>query len=359
MRVALFINTLHKGGAERLVKDLAVELEQVPGIVPVIIVAKKEGALSSAFDNRDMEVHSLNVHVSPASVPRAFQKFSRIVKKFEIDLVHSHLPFAHVISRSACALLGIPHVSTYHNVSQHKRLPKRILECSTERLSERTICVSEGVRQSYPKNKNMEVVYNALDVNGFYSDVITANISHLESQFSDDKLILLNVARCVEQKRQKDIIESMVMLKDTDIHLIIVGDGPKRELLESQVVKKGLEDMVTITGFVESIEPYFAFADVFISASENEGLPTTHIEAMAAKLPIISTDIPGVSEVVEPGETGYLCPVDSPSELAENILNMRNANLTKLGEKGHQRAKNKFSIQKITEQHVDIYESLV
>lgn len=358
MKVALFINTFQRGGAERLVLDLAIELTQIDDIEPVIIAADVDGDLGDEFKKADIEIRPLNIDVSLANIPIGIVRFYKAVSNGDIDVLHSHLPFSHIVSRVVCTWIDIPHIATYHNVSQHKSNLKWLVEVATGRLSKRVICVSEGVRQSYPNSKKMEVIYNGLDVEKFNTDVSKIDRSDLEVSIPENTLILLNVARCVEQKQQQDLVEAFKLLNQEDIHLFLVGDGPKREFLEKKVKRYGLSDKITVTGFVEAVEPYYSIADVFISSSKSEGLPTTHIEAMAAKLPIISTDIPGVSEIVKPKVTGYLCPVNSPSELATAIEKIQGANIESIGQKGYEYAIDKFTIQKMAEEHAVIYKKI-
>lgn len=354
MKIALFVNDLQMGGAERLVKDLSMELNN-SGINPIIIVGNNKGGLRTNFEDAQIPVHSLHVEISSAGIPESIRKLSSILSDIEPDLVHSHLPFSHVVSRFACALQSIRHVSTYHNVRGHKTLPKRLAERSTRPLSDRTICVSDGVRRSYPGSTNMDVIYNAIDVARFNKRVSACSRPTLPTEAEAASKVFLNVARCVEQKRQKDLIRAISHMNSDDVHLVIVGDGPRREELEKLVNNKGIGERVSIMGYVEDIEPYYKIADVFISASSNEGLPTTHIEAMAARLPIISTQIPGVTEIVEHGENGLLCSVKAPEELADAMELIQADKARSLGEKGFNIAKSKFSLDEIASQHYRLY----
>ena len=354
---AFLINDLQNGGAERLVKDISIKMKKYDDIDPIVILANDIGELKPELEASDVELTSLDVDVSTTSIPSGVRALSATLQERDVDLVHSHLSFSHVIGRLACARRSVPHVATYHNVREHKTLPKRLAERTTRPLSKRIICVSEGVRQSYSNTKNMEVIYNAIDVEAFNERVAEADTTELELELSDDTTILLNVARCVEQKRQQDLIEAMGYLAHDDVHLFIVGDGPRRSSLQALVNEKGLSDRVTITGYVEAVEPYYAIADVFVSSSSMEGLPTTHIEAMAAELPIMSTDIPGVREIIEEGTNGFLSAVGEPRMLSSRIESVIEEGHS-FGKHGYERARSQFSIQSITEQHVRLYRTI-
>lgn len=354
MRPALFINDLRSGGAERLVKDLAVELARLDDVDPIVVVAADLGGFRAEIEGAGVAVHSLDVPVTTTGLPAGAAALVRFIRAESPDVVHSHLPYAHVVGRLAGLCTGTPHVSTYHNVREHKTFPRRLAERVTEPLSERVVCVSEGVRHSYGGGDRRVVIPNAIDVADFERRVAEANTDGIDSHDGDDT-VLLNVARCVEQKRQRDLIDAMGELRDESVHLYVVGDGPLREDLERAVSAADLDTSVTVTGFVDSVPPYFAVADAFISASSNEGLPTTHIEAMAARLGIVSTRIPGVTELVDDGTNGYLYPVGETSDLADAIRKLDSPAASAFGDRGHERARSEYSLERVTRDHHDLY----
>lgn len=358
MRPALFINDLRSGGAERLVADLAVEFDSLDDVDPVVVVAQDLDGFREEIESAGVEFRSLDVPVTTAGIPAGVLALTGLLRTESIDVVHSHLPYAHVVGRSACLLTGTPHVSTYHNVRDHKTLPRRLVEQATELLSNRVVCVSEGVRQSYGGGDRRVVIPNAIDVRAFEDRIAGADTTGVD-RHEDGETVLLNVARCVEQKRQADLIEAMDVLRTEPIHLYIVGDGPLLEELDRMVHATGLEDAVTITGFVDSVAPYYAAADAFVSASSNEGLPTTHIEAMAARLGIVSTRIPGVTELVTDGENGYLCPVGDTDALADAMRAIGSSAAEEFGDKGYEVARSDYSLERVTRDHYDLYAELL
>ena len=359
MKPGLLINDLRNGGAERLVVDLAVELNERDGIAPTVLVANGTGELLSTLNASGVPVRSLDVEISTLTVPRAARALSKLLAASDIELVHSHLSYSHVVGRLACARQGIPHVSTYHNVREHKTPLKRAAERTTRALSDRIVCVSEGVRQSYTTTADMVVIYNGIDPETFRERVTAADTSGLLPTGSSDTTVFLNVARCVEQKRQTDLVEAVAELDATDLHLFIVGDGPRRASLEKRVSDRGLSDRITVTGYVDRIEPYYAIADVFVSSSSREGLPSTHLEAKAAGLPIISTAIPGVTELVEHETDGYLCEVGEPSEIAAYMGTLCETDPRELGKRGFEAVTAEFSLTTIATDHAELYRSVI
>lgn len=359
MKLGLLINDLRNGGAERLVADLAVELNEREGIDPAVLVVNRNGEFVSTLETSGIPVRSLDVEVSTPTIPRGVRALSKLLATGDIELVHSHLSYSHVVGRLACARQSIPHVSTYHNVCDHKTPLKRAAERTTRPLSDRIVCVSEGVRQSYTTTDDMVVIYNGIDHRAFRERVTAADTSGLLPAGSTDTTVFLNVARCVEQKRQTDLVDAVAELDATDLHLFIVGDGPRRASLEERVSDKGLSDQITVAGYVDRIEPYYAVADAFVSSSSREGLPSTHLEAKAAGLPIISTEIPGVRELVEHETDGYLCRVGKPSEIAAYMRTIHDTDPYELGKRGFEAVTAEFSLTTIATDHAELYRNLI
>jgi glycosyltransferase involved in cell wall biosynthesis len=123
-----------------------------------------------------------------------------------------------------------------------------------------------------------------------------------------------------EQKRQHDLLEAFSLL-DVEhrqhAHVVLVGDGPDERRLKATVRLLGLDGTVTFAGFQRDPLPWLAAADIFVLASASEGLPGVVIEAMAAMVPCVVTDIPGNNELVYDRHTGLLVPVGQPKKMAE------------------------------------------
>jgi|AntRauMinimDraft_4_1070384.scaffolds.fasta_scaffold05080_2 glycosyltransferase involved in cell wall biosynthesis len=356
MKPCFLLNEFNRGGAERLVLDVATELSTFDGISPVVVVGNDNGELRSEFDCRNFPTHSLDVDITVSSIQHSIRKFSSLLNVIEPDIVHSHLPFSHIVGRISAWSQSIPSVSTYHNVSAHKTIPKRLAEITTSPLGKRIICVSQGVADSYHSIRQKEVIYNGICVDDFASTIKSVDPADIDD--AKGKTVFLNVARCVHQKRQQDLIDAMNHLDSDQNHLIIVGSGPLKQELVQQAEQQGLSGCISITGYVEDIEPYFAAADIFISSSVKEGLPTTHLEAMASQLPIVSTNIPGVNEIVEQGTNGYLVPPKQPQQLAEK-MELLNSSPEQLGTNGLAIVKDRFSIKAVSAQHHQLYSDIL
>lgn len=307
--------------------------------------------------------------------PRAIRRVAAFLQNGAFDLLHVHSPlYVHVIGRLASAVSGPAHVvGTYHNQRDNFHTTMRVLERVTRPLSSVNVGVSQSVERSFSGRAKLYepgetanrtcTIYNGIDIAAFAERVESADTRSLSAQFDiDDDLVFLNVGRYSTQKSQDDLIRAMANVVDVipNVQLFIVGWGPREQEMRRLVRARNLEGHVSITGKVSSVEKYYAAADVFTLSSMWEGLPIALLEAMAAGLPVIATDVSGVREVVQEGETGRLVSPDSPDEFATEMVEMASGpDREEYGMNGYQRAVKWFDIKRTSELYLSLYLSLL
>ena len=158
---------------------------------------------------------------------------------------------------------------------------------------------------------------------------------------------LLSIGRLTAQKGQLLLLEAMARLRDGGIHahLILAGDGELRQALEQAIRDHGLEDRVTITGWIAEpqVRQLLSTARVLVQPSFAEGLPVVVMEAFAMRRPVIATYVAGVPELVRPGENGWLVPAGNVAELTAAMiaaLDTSDEELDRMGRSGEQRVRN-------------------
>ncbi|MEO5339197.1 MAG: glycosyltransferase family 4 protein [Magnetococcus sp. MYC-9] len=132
-----------------------------------------------------------------------------------------------------------------------------------------------------------------------------------------DRLLIGIIATLRSWKGHAHLLEAVAALQRNDIHLLIVGDGPQRNNLEQQIQALQLEACVTMTGNREDVVPWLQACDLFVLPSyANEGVPQALMQAMACGVPVISTPVGSIEEIVQHGVTGLLVPPRDPAALA-------------------------------------------
>ena len=143
--------------------------------------------------------------------------------------------------------------------------------------------------------------------------------------FENERFSIVSVGRLAEQKGYQYLIEAIALVKDQirNIKVYILGEGEDKNELLTQRDSLGLSNQIEFLGLVpqDQVPAILTKCDLFVLASLWEGLPTVVLEAMAVKVPVIATEIPGTNELVQDGITGWLVPPKDPKSLAQAIFN--------------------------------------
>ena len=135
--------------------------------------------------------------------------------------------------------------------------------------------------------------------------------------------MLLCVGRLSQEKGHADLIGAISILRRSDpklkFKLLLVGDGPERQSLERAISALGVNDQVRLAGQVSDVAPYYAIADLIAMPSHSEGSPNVLLEAMAAGVPVVATNVGGVPEIATAEENALLVPARDPIHFAEAL----------------------------------------
>lgn len=191
----------------------------------------------------------------------------------------------------------------------------------------------------YVSPNKVSFIYNGVP------DVISAYRSRQKS----DVMEFCCVASISNRKGQHFIIDALKRFPKDDmpkVHFTLVGDGPDRQELYNDVILFGLDDYITFAGISQNVDEYLANSDAYILPSEDEGLPMAIIEAMRASLPIVSTPVGGIPEMVEQGKNGLL--IQPCSKDVYNLLNhLNDYNWNEMGKQARLTFENKFTTEKM------------
>lgn len=175
----------------------------------------------------------------------------------------------------------------------------------------------------------------------------------------------ISVGRLAPQKGYEFLLRSIhhiysnPMTESLGIRLVILGDGELREPLEKLSEDLGISTYVNFTGYREDALALISSSDLFISSSIWEGLPTVVLEAMALKVPVVATRIPGTDELIHNRETGLLAQPKNPVALADAIVEMLSDNKLrfKIAENAYTKAQ-EFSMKRIKSTYLEVYKQI-
>lgn len=240
------------------------------------------------------------------------------------DIIHSQCELSTFrMARYIANALNIPIVHTYHTVyedythyfSPNKKLGKKIASLFTRRALSHVDCVivpTEKVKSllvGYGVDKEIHVIPTGIDLNKFSINLGLDERKKLMEEIGipSNRHVLINVSRLAKEKNIEEILLFVSRLRDDNIVLLIVGDGPHREYLESYRDRLGISDRIFFTGAVPpgDVPTYYKLGHVFVSASNSETQGLTYVEALASGIPALCREDPCIKGVVRDGFNGW------------------------------------------------------
>ena len=267
------------------------------------------------------------------SVTRMFLRLISIFKKEKYEVIFSaedHLNivviFAKIFSNSSSLISASSRVTpydTYSNTLFSKRWILKQLAKLTMKKADVLSCVSKDMVTQYQaifNNSPHQCIYNIVD-DPISREKMLETVNHKWFQSNQHSVIIAS-GKLAQWKGFEDLIRAMpIILKEKNVRLIILGDGPLRSHLEEIINGLNLNSFIDLLGYVENPLKYYKNSDVFVLSSYVEGLPNVLVEAMMCGCTPVSTDCPtGPREVLKDGKYGYLVPTHSPEELAYAVI---------------------------------------
>lgn len=296
-------------------------------------------------------------------------KLAGLINSGEFDIVHTHGVRANLLGRLAARQAGKKKViTTVHSLLERdyqgiiSRYVNNLAERSTRSLTGHFIAVSQGLKNSLVAGgipaKSITVIHNGILLDEV-SPSDAAEIAIKEKLSIKDEALVGIVARLHAVKGHRYFIEAArdVLLQRPETRFLIVGDGPYRPVLEKLTASMGINDKITFTGFVEDVYTIMAALDLLVISSLWEGFGLTAIEAMTLGVPVVATEVGGLPEVVQHGETGLLVPPANAAALAKNMVWMLDhpREARKMALKGGDIVRRKFTAGEMARRTVDLY----
>jgi len=288
----------------------------------------------------------------------------RVIRTGSIRLIHAHEFYMGVIGAVVSRLTGIPLVVTIHGKNYYPdRMRRRLMFRMTAMQASGFVMVSDELKRfvcaitGVPRD-DVLVIHNGVE-SGQSGGVSPAADLRVQAGIPPNASVIGTVGALFPVKGQRYLIEAfrMVRARMATAHLVILGEGQEREVLEQEARRLGVQDSVHLLGFRDDVPAMLPQMDVFTLPSLSEGLPLALLEAMAAKRPVVVTQVGGMPEVVEDGKTGLLVPPGDAKALATQLLRiLENPGLaTQLGEAGRDTVCDRFSHIAMLGKYQEIY----
>ncbi len=320
-------------------------------------------------------IRGLQREIAPLRDTLTFWRLLRFIRRGGYQIVHTHISKAGVLGRLAAAASGVPVIlHTYHgDVFQSYFSPFRsrlllTFEQVAAAVSDRLIEVSRAtlkrhVAYGVARPGRFVVIPNGIDLTPFDRPAPDACEARARLGLPLKAPVVGTVAMLVPVKRIDVLLIAMetVLRKLPDAALVIVGDGNQRTLLEGRAGVPSLCGRVRFLGLRDDVPALMSAFDALVLSSDEEGCPTSPIEAMAAGRPVVATDVGGVSEVVKHAENGLLVPRRDPDRLADAILSLLQSpdRARTMGLRGRQIAQERFDVRQMVAQVDALYRELL
>lgn len=304
-----------------------------------VLVCKSQGHFTDAATEVGVDCHyvaELERAVSPVSDFKAFFKLYKLFRELRPDVVHTHSSKTGVLGRIAAKLAGVPAVvHTVHGfpfdaaASVAQRRFYVALEWISARFCDAMILLKRadleltktllGVRL-----KKLHLIPNGVCLDTFrpVPHAIRAARKKEILGCDSEEVSIAMTGRLWEQKNPECFVHAAINLLNAgavNVGFYLIGDGPLRDSLQEIIDGSGFASRVKILGWRNDVTTLLQVMDVFVLPSRWEGLPLAILEAMSVGLPVVASNIPGNTDLVQDGVTGYLFPGEDPNALASKL----------------------------------------
>lgn len=362
IRLVQIVYGLGVGGMEKVVLDLCRHLDPSRYEIAVYCTHMK-GPLGEELEALGFPVFHEPVRRRADHWLRPARIF-RFLRKRRPDVVHTHNVAAFLDSALPARVAGVPAlVHTDHSKRYPERRRYMVAERWLSRLADVFCAVSNDTRRDLVRfekipESRIEVVYNGCDLSSVPGAADRREVR--ASLGLDDDTPVLGMASRLEWQKGHDLLVAampLILARIPSAHAVILGSGSKDREIRDQIRALGLEGKIHMTGVRTDVTRFMAAFDLFVMTSNFEGLPIAALEAMAMSLPIVSTAVGGVPELVEDGVTGRLFEGRDPARLAEEVVRVLSdrATLRRMGEAARRRYEQRFRVASMVNAYDEIY----
>lgn len=356
MKKLVFLSSTYKigGGGEISLIDI---INKLNSEYEVFCVCRKKGELSNILDRLEIKKIFCGTRWS-RKVKNMFSNYTRLyylylkLKAISPDLIYSNSSVGNQFSVRLSTMLKIPNITHVRDIFEQSKKDKYLFK-NTMQLIANSGTVANLLRVY---NKNVEVIYNGVDKNRFhplleeYKDEVKRNLN------LSGKFLVGNVSTLTYKKGYFDMVRvAEELAKDfPDVIFLVVGrpkDGQEEELeeLKREIESKGVDDKFIFLGFIKDISKIIASLDILLFPTHYEAFGRVIIEAMACKVPVVTTYSGGPEEVISDGKDGFLFEVSDIEGMVFAIRRLyKDKKLySRIADKGYEKFLNNFTFARM------------
>lgn len=357
MKILYLNNSVHLGGDTKCILQLSKEFKNMGNEV---FVASNGGIMENEFKKNGICHFNIGdvEDKSPINILFIAKQIRRILKKYQIDIIHSHHRMTTLIAKLSAKGLKTRIIHTQHLCIEDKFFLTNLALRNINIVSVSKEAKKILVEKSNIKEEKITTIYNAIDTSTKSNKVDETLISLKK----DGYFIVGQVSRIIDYKGIYDFVDiaEKVISQNENIRFVFIGDGRERKKMQDYIEKKGLKDKVFLLGSKSNVIDHLKFLDLFILCSYVEGLPLTPIEAFSQKIPVIGTNIGGTNEEIKDGVNGYLINKKDIDRFKEKIIYLydNKDKLSELGNEAYNTYLYNFNMEKYIQEHKRVYKGI-
>ena len=346
IKIAHVITGLDVGGAERMVLDLISELESEPLVDAHLISVSNYNEMLTQYQDLSKKVVTLSVSFNPLYFLKGVRKLILYTKKHDIKILHAHM--FHALFISVFCKLFVPHlkiVFTSHSFMGFSR-PRELFIKITKVFRSADVLFS-GRQHPKMNARNSVIIHNGVPI----ADDLTYPIN-----YSPEIIRFIFVGRLAVEKNPEALLDAFSKAKSKHMELWFLGDGPLRPKLEEQIQHLGLASRVRLLGRHMNVKEFMSKTSCLVMSSIYEGLPMVVLEAGSIGLPVLSTPVGCVPDVLD-SNCGLIANIEDFPEMLDKIAN----NYQEMADRGkllRLKICAEYSIANMVDSHIQLYKKI-
>ncbi len=343
IRIAHIVGNLETGGMQSVVVEIMRKLDR-ERFDPFLLHFRGPNHFATEIADSGWECHRVGMNRNYKW--RHLQRLGTFLRSQNVDIVHTHSHFANFAGRVGAVMGCVPRtIVHYQNTYEHRlddqfRAMEEFLAPNTDLILACSHGVDEFLKQNFQLGDTpVEILPNAVHLAPFEEARANREEHRQRNDVQDDVFHIVHTARLEPHKHPERLVEALYLSQITEGKSLgnwrasFIGGGSQEDQLrrliaelDEKAIAQGAEPIsprIRFAGWTKEIESWLAAADVFVLVSENEGLPLSLVEAMAAGAPSVCSDIIGPREVIQDGENGLLIDSHEPANILDAIHKLR------------------------------------
>jgi glycosyltransferase involved in cell wall biosynthesis len=298
---------------------------------------------------------------------RGLQQLVALLRTWKPHLLTSFMYHANILGRLAGKWAGVPVIVSSIRSERNGSTARDWMMRFTNWMDDCCTANSERVADSFSRRRilprtKLRVIPNGVDIAALSAPDAERVRVRGELGLTPGEFLWLAIGRLLDQKDYPTLLQAFQPLASAPARLLIAGRGPLLHELLQQSEQLGIAEQVKFLGVRHDIAALLAAADGFVLSSAWEGMPNVVMEALAAATPVVATEVGGVPELVEAGQTGFLVPAGDPGALSAGmrlLMSLPEEQRRRMGMRGRDRMVAHYSLESMANRWLSLYRELL